>query len=300
MLRPANDALKHKLFESLSATSVLAFSMLIPCLVAIFGVVCADTARSYLRAYQPVVYLSAGAGETQAATLAEELGDWSGVAEVEVRAPEQAFDTLRERLGEQEVSRLGITPKMLPYSLVLVPTLPLIGHVDLIARVEGLPARAHVATVDVPSAKAVRTLIAARWLITFGAGVLLVLLWVGTAQTRIHLAQLAEDEAQEAYLLALFGAPGAEFRRATLTRGLTLGLWAGLLSSILLVLLLFIWHYARPAIFGLEDAILGWAWLIIVVPILLGPAVGFLAAGLVNRKRLNRNKTDELGLEILL
>src|SRR5690554_141059 len=300
MLRPANDALKDKLFESLSATSVLAFSMLIPCLIAIFGVFFADTARSYLSAYRPVVYLSAEAGEPQAAALAEELGGWSGVAQVEVRAPSQAFDTLQERIGEQEVSRLGVTPKMLPYNLVLVPTLPLVGHVDLIARVEGLPARAHIATVDVPSAKAARTLIAARWLVTFGVAVLLVLLWVGIAQTRIHLMQLADDETQEAHLLALFGAPGAEFRRATLTRGLTLGLWAGLLGSILLVLMLFNWHYARPAIFGLEDATLGWAWLIIVAPVLLGPAAGFLAAGLVNRKRLNRHKTDDLGLEILL
>src|SRR5690606_27018348 len=133
MLRSANDALKDRLFESASATAVLAFTMLIPCLIAIFGVFFADTARSYLSAYHPVVYLSADAGETQAAALAEELGGWSGVAEVEVRAPDEAFDMLQERIGEQEISRLGVAPKMLPYSLVLVPTLPLIGHVDLIA-----------------------------------------------------------------------------------------------------------------------------------------------------------------------
>ncbi|AWV88326.1 permease-like cell division protein FtsX [Bradymonas sediminis] len=300
MLRPANEALKERLFESATATTVLAFSMIIPCLIALFGVFFADTAKSYLSVYRPVVYLSAEAGEAQAKQLAEEVGKWSGVGEVEVRAPQQAFETLQQRVGEQEVSRLGVTPKMLPYSLVLVPTVPLVGHIDLIAQVEGLPARTHVATVDVPSAKAARTLIAARWLLTAGIVLLFVVLIIGIAQMRILLMQLADDEEKEARLLAFFGAPESGFRRATLTRGVTLGLWAGLLALILLAMMLFIWHYARPAIFGLEDATLGWAWLIIVVPILLGPAAGFLAAGLVNRKRLKRNDTDDLGLEILL
>lgn len=300
MLRPANHALKERLFESATATTVLAFSMLIPCLVALFGVFFADTAKSYLSVYRPVVYLSAEAGESQASELAEELGKWSAVGEVEVRDPQQAFEILQERIGEQEISRLGVSPKMLPFSLVLVPSVPLVGHIDLIAQVEGLPARAHIATVDVPSAKAARTLIAARWLLMFGAFSLLIVLIIGVAQMRILLMQLADDEAQEARLLSLFGAPGSGFRRATLTRGVTLGVWAGLLGFILLALMLFTWHYARPAIFGLEDVILGWAWLIVAVPILLGPAAGFLAAGLVNRKRLKRHNTDDLGLENLL
>lgn len=300
MLRPANHALKQNLFESATATTVLAFSMLIPCLIALVAVLFADTATSYMSAYRPVVYLSAEAGDPEAAALAEELGGWSEVGEVEVRDPQKAFEILQERIGEQEIARLGVSPKMLPYSLVLVPTIPLIGHIDLIARVEGLPVRAQIATVDVPSASAARTLIAVRWLMTFAGVFLVVLLIIGAAQARIFLMRLADDDAREARLLALFGAPASGFRRATLARGLTLGVAAGLLGFILLSMMLFFWHYARPAIFGLEDATLGWAWLVIAVPVLLGPAVGFLAAGLVNRKRLHRNNTDDLGLEILL
>jgi cell division protein FtsX len=300
MLRSPNDALKANKFQSITAISVLAASLLIPCLTVLFAAFFADAATTYLSAYDPVVYLSAEVDDDKAAKLAEEFDGWATVGEARLRSPERAFEILRERVGEQEIARLGISPQMLPFSVVLEPALPLVGHVELITEVAGLPVRPEVATVDLPSADAARTLIFARRLMALGGVLLLLLLAVGVAQTRIFLARLEDQHARETTLLALFGAPPTWLRRSTLARGVTVGLWAGVASFAGLLLSLFLWQFARPAILGLSDASLGWAWLILVAPLILGPTAGFFAAGLVNRSRIKKKNIDELELQILL
>lgn len=300
MLRPANDALKHHKLETTTTIAVLAISLLIPCLMALSAAFLSDGATQYLTNYHPMIYLAEHADQAQADQLADELQGWVTVGAATVRSPDAAFERLQARLGEQQVNDLGISPKMLPWSVELVPALPVLGHLDLVAATAGLAARPIVATVDLPAPQATRILATLRWLFVFGVALTLLLLAAGVAQTRILLGHFHDFEASETMLLRLFGAPPARLRRATLTRGVTVGVVAGIVSFCALLLAVFLWHLTQPILFGLTEISLGWAWLILFVPLVLGPAAGFLAAGLLNRRGLKQRDVDALELQILV
>jgi hypothetical protein len=299
MLRPANDALRQRKAETATTVAVLAFALFLPCMVVLAAAFVGDAARSYLQAYQPIVYLSADADSTEADGLAAELGGWPMVAEAQVRTPNDAFKALHERLGSQEVAQLGVSATMLPYSVVLKPSTPVIGHLDLIASVSGLEARMEVESVDVPSPKAAQTLSFVRWLLWLGALLLVVLVVTGLGQASVYLLRLEDELATESELLALFGASPAKQRRATLVRAVTLGAWAGAVAFGGLLVMLLMWQDARPVLVGTSHGASTWSWLAVAVPLGLGPLFGLVAGWIANRSRPIDVKTDEMELQTL-
>lgn len=300
MLRPANHALRHRKSETATTVAVLAFALLIPGICALIAAFIGDAAHSYLQAYRPIVYLSADVEQDEATTLAGELQSWPDVAEAKLRSPDEAFAQIESRLGADEVAKLGVSAHMLPYSVVLEPATPVVGHLDLIARVSGLEARMEVESVDLPSPQAARTLSFGRWVLILGAVLVVVLVVTAVGQVRAHLVRLAADRATERELLEIFGAPPAKLRRPTLVRGGTLGIWAGGIAFAGLFVLLLLWQDARPAILGVEHAASGWAWLATTSPILLGPLAGLLAGWFANRRLRARESRDELEIRSLL
>ncbi|MFW6057377.1 MAG: permease-like cell division protein FtsX, partial [Persicimonas sp.] len=107
MLRPASDALIRQKAATTTTVVVLAFALLVPCL-AVLAATFADAAASdYLAAYRPVVYLEADADQAAAESLADTINAWSQVDQAVLRSPEQALDALEERLGADEVAKLG-------------------------------------------------------------------------------------------------------------------------------------------------------------------------------------------------
>lgn len=300
MLRPPVEALKTHKFQSATTILLLAFTLIVPCLTALIAASISDAAADYLRDYRPIVYLEPELNEARAEEIARELQGWSSVGEARLRSPDSAYELLQERLGEQEIAQLNMSPEMLPWSVEVVPGTPLLGHISLISDLAGLPVRAEVAEVDLPSAEAARALIMARWLAIFAAILLIALLFLGAAQTRIFLTRLDQLEARESALLLLFGAPPAALKRATITRGLTVGVAAGALSFAALLVAVLLWQQARPTMLGLHGARFGWAWFIMGLPLILGPLVGFLAAGFSNRRRHKRKNSDAMDFEILV
>jgi cell division protein FtsX len=300
MLRPANDALKERKVETATTVAVLAFALVIPCLAVLAAAFVGDVAKTYLEAYEPIVYLTADAQEADAKTLAEELGAWPAVGEAKLRTPDEAFSQLQERLGNGEVAKLGVSAKMLPYSVVLQPSTPVAGHLDLIAEISGLEARMEVESVDVPSAQAAKALSFVRWLLWLGAGLLVVLVVTGVSQVRGYLVRLADESTRETELLALFGAPPSKLRRASLVRGVTIGVWAGVVAFAGLFALLLMWQDARPVLVGVAHGASAWSWAVIAAPVIFGPLFGATAGWFANRSRRHKSHAHDLELENLV
>lgn len=300
MLRPANDLLKDRKAETATAVAVLAFALILPCVAVLAAAFVGDAAETYLDAYRPIVYLSADAKEAEATVLADELGEWTSVGEAKLRTPSEAFSQLQERLGNQEVAKLGVSAKMLPYSVELVPSTPVVGHLDLIAEASGLEARMEVESVDVPSAQAAKALSFVRWLLWLGAAMLIVLVITGISQVRGFLIRLADDSTRETELLALFGAPPSKLERASLVRGVTVGVWAGVIAFGALLTLLLMWQDARAVIVGVEHGASAWSWAVIAAPVLLGPLCGAVAGWFANRSRRKDNNDNDLDIQTLV
>jgi cell division protein FtsX len=300
MLRPANDALRRRKAETATTVAVLSFALFLPCMVVLAAAFVGDAASSYLQAYRPVIYLSADAGNAEAAELADELSTWTTVGDAEIRTPDDAFETLQQRLGDQEVAKLGVSANMLPYSVILEPSTPVISHLDLIASVSGLEARMEVESVDVPSPRAAQTLSFVRWLLWLGALLLLVLVVTGISQARAYLLRLEDELAGESELLALFGAPPPKLSRPTLVRGVTIGAWAGAIAFGALFIMLLMWQDARPALVGIIHGSSAWSWAAVAVPVVLGPLFGVIAAWFANRSRRMDINIDEMELQRLL
>lgn len=290
MLRPASDALIRKKAETATTVVVLAFALLIPCLVVLAATFAGSAASDYLAAYRPVVYLETDADQAAAESLAEKITDWPQVDEAVLRTPDEALDALEERLGADEVAKLGANAEMLPFSVVIEPATPVLGHLDLVARASGLDARPQVASVDVPSSAAARTLSFARWILILGGVLLCVLVVTAMSQLRGHLLRLAGDQERESTLLAVFGAPPAKLRRPTLVRGVIVGVVSGVTAFAGLFVLLLQWQSARPEVLGLAATTDGTAWLVVISPLVLGPLVGFVSGWFANRSLKKRGK----------
>lgn len=286
--------------ETSTTVAVLAFALFLPCMAVLAAAFVGDAARSYLQAYRPIVYLSADAESAEADELARELAAWPTVDDARVRTPDDAFAALQERLGNQEVAKLGVSAKMLPFSVILEPSTPVMGHLDLIASVSGLEARMEVESIDVPSPQAAQTLSFVRWLLWLGALLLVVLVVTGIGQGRAYLLHLEDELAVESELLALFGAPPASLSRATLVRGVTLGVWAGAIAFAGLFVVLLMWQDARAAIVGISHGSTAWSWAAVAVPLVFGPLFGLIAAWIANRSRRRDMKKDDMELQTLL
>lgn len=301
MIQGATDIFLQHVSETASAVGVLVFALAIPALVCLGAVVGSDVLEARLNTYRPVIYLDASAQEPEATELRNEVETWTGVDTVEIRAPEDAYALMRERLGDREVAELGLSKSMFPYSLVVIPQNPVLGRIELIARVSGLEARSKVDSVDVPEGRARSALDFFFWLLV-GSGVLAALcIALSLAHIRAFVLDLMRREYAEWRLLVSFGASPREFRRVNVVRGLSLGALGGLVSFGVLLGSNVLWRSYQADLVGVTTSGSVATWFVIVAPIVVGLMVGWVAGIFANRKRLTEESdVDRLGITHLL
>ncbi|MFW5968631.1 MAG: permease-like cell division protein FtsX [Persicimonas sp.] len=286
--------------RALVAVAVLFFALLLPSALALVACVTTEVADGYLDAFRPVVYLEAGAQTDEADALVDELQSWSAVKSATVRTPGEAHADLNERLGPDETARLGVDEGMLPYSIVVEPTVPVFGHARLLADVSALEVRSHIARVDIPSGKAVEALSVARWMLAFGILLAVGSLLAGLGHLRDSLVRRAEHDAERRRLLEMFGATPGSLSRPILTGGVTVGAVAGVAATVALGLVLAVWYGAQPQLIGQSFRGSGGVWLTLFVPMAVGPLIGLAAGWLANRQLRGRLDFDELDLRDML
>ncbi|MFW5966542.1 MAG: cell division protein FtsX [Persicimonas sp.] len=285
--------------ETVTAAGVLVFALLVPTTMALVASMTIEVASGYLDAHRPVVYLEATEEGERAKALAEEIESWRAVSRARVRTPARARADLSERLGEEEMARLGVDDSMLPYSVIVEPAVPVLGHLDMVAETSALEVRSEVDTVDVPSGRAVEALSFARWVLLFGALVAFGAVAMGISHLRHYLVRLAESEEERRRLLTLFGAPPEAVARAALRRGLATGAVAGGVATVALAVLLALWYGAHPDLVGAEFRGSTAIWLTLLAPLGVGPLIGLVAGWLANRT-IRRTEVDELELRDML
>ena len=233
-------------------------------------------AHGWLDAFRPVVYLSVDQSDERAHSLKREITDWRGVGGVQVRPPDEGLETVRRRLGPRSIEEMELTESMFPYSLVVELESHSGRELDLVSRLSALQTRDAIEAVDVPSSRTQSLLTYARWGGWGGlvAGVLglattvLQMTWVLEGQLRTRRDLIAS--------LVRHGATPAQLKRYPLTWGTTLGAWGGGLGFALLLGVGIVWYRLEAHWFGghtgLESA---WRWGLLVVPLLLGPLLGY-------------------------
>ena len=301
MIEGATDIFREHLSETLGVVGVLVLALSIPAFLILAVVIGSDVAEARLGAYRPVVYLDAGVQEDEAIELRDEIAAWTGVDDVLVRTPDDAFELMKERLGEEEVAELGLASSMFPYSLVVEPQNPVLGRVELVARVSGLEARGTVDAVDVPQGRAKRALDFFFWVLVGAGGVgalCIILAWVNVRSFVLDLMRRQYDEWR---LLVSFGASPRVFRRVNMVRGVTLGVVGGLVAFGLMLGGLVLWRAYQADLVGVTTAGSLSTWFVVLAPIIVGMAVGWSAGVFANRKRLTEeSEADQLGITHLL
>lgn len=181
--------------------------------------------------FHPVVYLEAEVDPGVLAELVGEVEGWPGVGSLEIREPAAALRTLQEKLGEDEVQRLGVDERMMPTALLLSPTVWQPGQVELVARLKALEVRDEVVGVDVPDGQTLQWLNQGKRVLS-GLGLAAFIGLLGALGGLAgFLRRLQEDERWENHLLEVFGAAPGVLRRASFWRGAALGAGAGVLAG---------------------------------------------------------------------
>lgn len=275
MIRPALTICRERRLETAAAVFALSLALFLPGVLATVWAVSNDVASTWLESYEPIVYLEADVSEAQITGLESELAGWSTVEEVTRRSPEQAHRELQGELSEETVAELGVSPSMLPHSLILTPSAPVGGHVDLVASVSALEAREIVAAIEIPDESALRVLTLSG--IFAVLALLLLVLGLAAATTILagYLRRLLEAETSMNDAIELFGAPAGETGRPTVLRGVSLGFWAGAMASLLLVVGLFLIHGFVVAKLGIRPS-MGLAWPVAAMPFLAGGLIGLV------------------------
>jgi cell division protein FtsX len=284
MIRSPLEAVRERKWETASVSFAVVVVLAIPISIALASLCTRSAVEDWLREYTPIVYLQPETSPEAAEELAAEVGSWPLVASSTIRQPKQAHGDLVRRLGEESVQELGVTPGMLPTSIVIEPSVPVLGHIELVSRVAGLQARMEVHSVELPSSEAMRAveltataLIAAALLAIFGvfaAGVLIL----------SYLERLRRGEDESDRVFALFGAYRSELRRPTIVRGLAIGGWCGAIVAFVGCFGLLAWQMYAPHLMGVDISLPTGAWSVAVTPLLIVPIVGFFAAVRASRQ----------------
>ncbi|MFB6371841.1 MAG: cell division protein FtsX [Bradymonadaceae bacterium] len=300
MIRPATDRLRQNPGRAAFVIVVVAAALVVPGAVLFGSGAASQLTRQWIEEFQPVVYLAPGVGQQASDKLAEQVSGWESVGNVEVRTPDEAWEQARERLGEKELSNVGVESSMFPYSLVVVPATDGSAGVDLIARLEALETRENIETVDVPSGGATRLLGWLRWAKILGTLLLLAGVAFVVQQIADFLGRLRGEERTELVVLERFGAEPGTLRRRTWIRGLVVGIWAGLLAFGTLLALGVAWRGMTDELFG--ATVIGgyWHWLAVGAPLVIGPAVGTIVGIWVARGGETDDGDQLPGLESLL
>lgn len=296
MIRPASHALKERPYETAAVALLLALTMILPGVMLLAGARVHAHALGWLSAYEPVVYLSPEVGEDRDAlteALRTEVESWSMVDSARVRAPAQALEELRGKLGAERVQQLGLSEAMMPTSVILSPVVPLHGHIELAARVSGLEARDEISAVDVPSADALRLMEAARGAISVALVIAVLMSLVTAILLAAYLQRIRRLESHETELLEMFGASRGALRRPTILRGGFLGITSGLLATVTLLVCQLALSRWAAALTGV-DASATWTWFVVVLPVALTPALGILVGRVVAHNAGGRARKKSL------
>lgn len=276
MIRPATELLRQNLGRSAFVVVVAAVAMIVPGAMLFCSGSASQLTHQWIEQFQPVVYLVPQIDRQGTDEVAGDVSGWEAVEAVDVRTPKDAWEQTRERLGEQELSNLGVEPSMFPFSLVVTPAADWGAGVDLIARLEALETRDTVEAVDVPSGRARRLLSWFRWGTILGGLLAVAGLAFAVYQIADYLRRLRRQERSELAVLERFGAEPSSIRRSTWIRGLVLGLWAGVLAFGVLLAVAVGWRGVIGELFGSMGIEGYWQWIAIGAPLLVGPLLGVL------------------------
>ncbi|RAL23095.1 hypothetical protein DL240_09420 [Lujinxingia litoralis] len=240
--------------------------------------------------YWPAVYVEAQPEEATLEALIAELEGWSRVSAVHRREPAESMKVLKQRLGEEEVRRMGVEAAMLPVILEVEPAVMPGRSMELVAQVAALEVREEVVAVDLPEARALEAV--AAWKVLGGglwAGWLLGLLG-GVLGLGGLLWRVREDERAEQAMLERFGASQVALSRPTLVRGLVVGAAAGVAAALATVVSLNALRGALEPL--LLDATLGAgaAVPVMMLQVLGGGLAGALAGWVLRRPQRGDSK----------
>lgn len=301
MIRAYSAALRAHGAESVVMILLWALTFTLPGALGLGAMTASASAQAWLEQYKPVIYLADDATGQDAKTLSAELAAWPGVKDVQLRSPDEAIAQLGQRLGQEEVQRLGVNAAMMPSSLILTPNYTLIDYVSLISKVAALEARPQIAATDVPSASATAQLVLIRRAMLTAFVVFALLALISFVLMIAYLKKLVASEREEQAALELFGVSSFELAKASLARGITLGAWAGLLTTVSLLAIQFGAHAQGPAL--MKQALnqtAAWGWAIALAPLLACPLMGLLAALLATGRRMPRISVRSADLRPLL
>lgn len=299
MIRSYAQSLKSHPLESLAIITLWVMMLAMPGALAQGALIAQDSVTAWLDHYQPVVYIADDVEPQAIKALSEELAAWPGVASVEHRSPAQAVELLSERLGPEEVQRLGISAAMMPSSLIIKPRYAAIDHVSLISRVAALEARERVSAVDTPSAAATGQLKLISSVGLIVALMLSILCATSLVLMVTYLRHLSSQEQHELAALELFGVSSFDLARGSLARGVTLGAWAGLIAAASLLALQFSLQAQVPVALR-QSGGLSWGWAIAMLPLLLSPSMGLIAALWAAGRRMPQRTSRSEDLRPLL
>ena len=280
------EACRSRRLETAGVALAIIVLLAFPTALALTALCTHGAATQWLAEYRPVVYLTADAQAADADALASEIAAWPLAADAQVRAPAQARADLSTRLGENVVSDLGISPAMLPYSVLVTPRYPVVGHVDLVARVSGLQARPTIDAVEVPSSDAVNLLTACA----FGLGIAALFAIFGALAALGlligYLHRLRANERDLERVMALLGTRRSRLRRPTIVRGLALGTSSGLLVSTGAAAALLAWQLFGGAAVGASVITPSTAWAVACAPLFAIAMIGLVAGMAASARRV--------------
>ena len=283
MIRSPLEACKGRKKETVATWLVVCFALLLPTAFSWVYVATEEAAHEWLAHYDPVVYLRTGLSDAGVQALQREIEDWTPVGTVTVRTREEAYRDLSSRLGDKEFAALGLTAESMPVSLLIEPRLPVVGHVELVSRLEGLDARLEVEAVDVPASTPLYLLQA------LGSSVYLILflalvLWIKAAISLHNYLRLLEQDERELWeVLWIFGADDNARRIPTWTRGIVVGGSAGVGAAVLSIVVISLWDAIREQFLTSVDMTSGW-WLA-GLPVVLGLVLGLMTATVSTGRR---------------
>jgi cell division protein FtsX len=284
MIQSPLAPLRHRPLELVAVILLLALAVALPGTLLMGTVMGQQGITRWLTSYEPIVTLSIDATPEQVRALDAELRALPGVASLTLREPADTLALVQARLGPEQAQALGLVPDVFPRAFILRPDVPIQGHIALVSQLAGFEARDGVAAVDIPSPAALRALSHARDLSLIALLLAAALFACAAILTAAFLSRVAADQHRELELLEMFGASRAELARPTVWRALSLGAAAGVIASAALLAAQATLASAALAIFGVEA---GGAltWWIVPLPLVLCPAVAWLAAQAIQRRR---------------
>lgn len=303
MIRPPSDCLKEQWGQTLAHVVLLALALAVPLVVAWGGLAASSSARQWMAAYRPAVYLASTLEAEKASTLEREIEGWEGVSEVSVRRPEEVMGRTRRQLGAERFDDLRMAPEVFPWELIVETSGAAGSDVELIARLSGLETRSTVDEVVVPERGASAWVQWGRRLAGSGLGLLGLGALLGVWMSVGYLRRLRQMERRELHLLEVFGAEPSRLRQASVVRGAIFGGLGGLLGGGISLGGSVMGRAVLGELFGGVVGVATWQSFLAAGPLAAGLLIGVFAGWWVARdsgEACRRATMDDLELESVL